>query len=151
VHIPMVLGAVVVTYNISGVSSPLKLDGDTLAKIYLGTIKKWSDPAITALNAGVKLPDSDIQVVHRSDGSGTSFVFTDFLSKASPAWQSGPGTNKNPNWPAGQGGQGNDGVTNAVKQTPNSIGYVELNYAIANKLPYADMKNKAGKFVTPSI
>lgn len=150
-HIPMVLGSVVVTYNLSGVSSALKFDGDTVAKIYLGTIKKWSDPAIAALNAGVKLPDEDIQVIYRSDGSGTSFVWTDYLSNVSADWKSKVGISKNPNWPVGQGGKGNEGVTNAVKQTPNAIGYVELNYAIANKLPYADMKNKAGKFVTPTI
>ncbi len=131
--------------------APLKFDGDTVAKIYLGTIKKWSDPAIAALNTGVKLPDADIQVVYRSDGSGTTFVWTDYLSNVSADWKSKVGTSKNPNWPVGQGGKGNEGVTNAVKQTPNAIGYVELNYAIANKLPYADMKNKAGKFVTPTI
>lgn len=151
VHIPMVMGAVVATYNLSGVTSPLQLDGPTLAKIYLGEIKKWSDAAITGMNPGVKLPDTDIQVVYRSDGSGTSFVWTDYLSNVSPDWKSKVGTNKNPNWPAGQGGKGNEGVTNAVKQTPNAIGYVELNYAVANKLPFASIKNKAGKFVVPTI
>jgi phosphate transport system substrate-binding protein len=150
-HIPMVLGSVVVTYNVSGVDKPLKFDGETLAKIYLGSIKKWDDAAITALNPGVKLPSADIQVVYRSDGSGTSFVWTDFLTHVSEEWKTRVGTSKNPQWPAGQGGKGNEGVTNAVKQTPNAIGYVELNYAIANKLPFADVKNKAGKFVTPSI
>jgi phosphate transport system substrate-binding protein len=150
-HIPMVLGSVVVTYNLGALSAPLKFDGDTLAKIYLGTIKKWDDPVIAALNPGVKLPSADIQVVYRSDGSGTSFVWTDYLSKVSADWKSKVGTSKNPQWPAGQGGKGNEGVTNAVKQTPNAIGYVELNYAIATKLPFADVKNKAGKFVTPSI
>lgn len=151
VHIPMVMGAVVATYNLSGVTAPLQLDGPTLAKIYLGEIKKWSDGAIAGLNPGVKLPDADIQVVYRSDGSGTSFVWTDYLSNVSADWKSKVGTNKNPNWPAGQGGKGNEGVTNAVKQTPNAIGYVELNYAVANKLPFASIKNKAGKFVAPSI
>ncbi len=150
-HIPTVLGSVVVTYQVDGLSSPLKFDGPTLASIYLGEITKWSDPAIAALNSGVKLPDKDIQVVHRSDGSGTSYVFTDFLAKTSPDWKAKIGANKNPNWPAGQGGKGNDGVTTAVKQTPNSIGYVELNYAISNKLSYADIKNKAGKFIAPTL
>lgn len=150
-HIPTVLGSVVVTYQVDGLSSPLKLDGPTLAKIYLGEVTKWNDPAITALNSGMKLPDKAIQVVHRSDGSGTSYVFTDFLAKTSPDWNAKVGANKNPNWPTGQGGKGNDGVTTAVKQTPNSIGYVELNYALANKLSYADIKNKAGKFITPSL
>lgn len=151
VHIPMVLGSVVVTYNISGLSTPLKFDGDTIAKIYLGTIKKWNDPAITALNPGAKLPDADIQVVYRSDGSGTTFVWTDYLTAVSADWKSKVGVSKNPSWPVGQGGKGNEGVTNAVKQTPNAIGYVELNYAIETKLAFADVKNKAGKFVTPSI
>ena len=126
-HIPMVLGSVVITYNLSGVSSPLKFDGDTIAKVYLGTIKKWDDPAIKALNPGVNLPGADIQVVYRSDGSGTSFVWTDYLSNVSADWKSKVGTSKNPQWPVGQGGKGNEGVTAAVKQTPNAIGYVELN------------------------
>ena len=151
VHIPMILGSVIVTYNLSGVSTALKFDGDTIAKIYLGTIKKWSDPVIAALNPGVKFPDADIQVIYRSDGSGTTFVWTDYLTNVSADWKTKIGTSKNPNWPVGQGGKGNEGVTNAVKQTPNAIGYVELNHAIANKLPFADIKNKAGKFVTPSI
>lgn len=150
-HIPTVIGAVVVTYNLSGVTTALKLDGTTVANIYLGTIKKWDDAAIVALNPGVKLPSADIQVVYRSDSSGTTFVFTDYLTKASTDWQSKVGTNKAPNWPAGQGGKGNDGVTGVVKNTPNSIGYVELNFALANKLAFADVKNKAGKFVTPTI
>ncbi len=149
-HIPTVIGAVVMTYNLSGVTS-LKLDGDTVAKIYLGTIKKWNDPAIAGQNAGVTLPAADIQVAYRSDSSGTTFVFTDYLSKVSADWKSGPGANKAPNWPAGQGGKGNEGVTNVVKQTPNAIGYVELNYAVQNKLPFADFKNKAGKYVKPTI
>ena len=150
-HIPMVLGAVVMTYNLDGLAKPLQLDGDTVAKIYLGEIKKWNDPAIAGQNAGAKLPDKDIQVIYRSDGSGTSFVFTDWLSKVNASWKSKVGAIKNPNWPAGQGGKGNEGVTNAVKQTPNALGYVELNYAIANKLPFADIKNRAAKYVTPSV
>ncbi len=149
-HLPTVIGADVLAYNISGVTS-LKLDGPTIAAIYLGTIKKWNDPVLAALNPGVNLPNADIQTAHRSDSSGTSFVFTDYLSKVSPEWKAGPGTSKAPNWPVGQGGQGNEGVTNVVKQTPNSIGYVELNYAKANKLAFADVKNAAGKYVTPTI
>lgn len=150
-HIPMVLGSVVLTYNVAGVTAPLKFDGDTVAKIWLGKITKWNDAAITALNAGVKLPDAAIAVVSRSDSSGTSGVFTDYLSSVSADWKTAIGVQKAPKWPVGQGGSGNAGVTNGVKQTDNSIGYVELNYAISNKLPYADVKNKAGKFVTASI
>ncbi|MCC6382455.1 MAG: phosphate ABC transporter substrate-binding protein PstS [Dehalococcoidia bacterium] len=148
-HLPMVMGAVVLTYSLEGLKAPLRFDGPTLAKIYLGQVTKWNDPAIVAINPGVKLPNSKIQVVHRSDGSGTSFVFTDWLSKVSPEWKAKIGVSKNPNWPAGQGGKGNEGVTSAVKQTPNALGYVELNYALANKLPFADVQNRAGHFVTP--
>ena len=149
-HIPMTLGAVVMTYNLDGVSAPLKFDGDTIAKIYLGTITKWNDAAIAAQNAGVTLPSADIVVVHRSDGSGTSFVFTDYLSHVSADWKAGPGTSKNPQWPVGLGGQGNDGVTQQVKQNKNSIGYVELLFAKTNNLPTAQVKNKSGEYVTPS-
>ena len=149
-HVPTVIGAVVMTYNLAGVSG-LKLDGDTVAKIYLGTIKKWNDPAIAGQNAGVNLPGADIQVAYRSDSSGTTFVFTDYLTKASADWKTAVGTNKAPNWPVGQGGKGNEGVTNVVKQTPNSIGYVELNYAAQTKLSFADVKNKAGKYIKPTI
>jgi len=149
-HLPTVIGAVTLAYNISGVTG-LKLDGPAIAGIFLGTIKKWDDPAIKALNSGVNLPSADIQIAYRSDSSGTTFVFTDYLTKVSPEWKAGPGTSKAPAWPVGQGGQGNEGVTNVVKQTPNSIGYVELNYAIVNKLSFADVKNKAGKFVKASI
>lgn len=150
-HVPTVIGAITVAYNISGLSKPLQLDGPTIAGIYLGTIKKWNDPAIAALNAGASLPNADIVVVYRSDSSGTSYNFTDYLSKVSPDWKTKVGTNKAPNWPVGQGGKGNDGVTNVVKQTPNAIGYVELQYAKANNVAFADVKNKAGKFVTPSV
>ena len=150
-HIPMVLGSVVITYNLDGVTAPLKFDGDTVAKIWLGKITKWNDPAIAALNPGVKLPTSTISVVSRSDSSGTTGVFTDYLSAISPDWKKDIGVQKAVKWPVGQGGSGNAGVTNGVKQTKDSIGYVELNYAIANKLPYADMKNKAGKFVPATI
>lgn len=149
--LPTVLGAVVVTYNVPELKAPLKLDGTALANIYLGTIKKWNDPAIATLNTGAALPDKDIRVTYRSDSSGTSGVFTDYLSKVSEEWRTRVGAATAPKWPVGQGGQGNNGVTNVVKQTPYSIGYVELTYAKTNKLAFADIKNKAGKFVTPTI
>ncbi len=149
-HVPTAMGAVVITYNLEGVSQPLKFDGDTLAKVYLGKITKWNDAAIAGQNPGVTLPDADIVVVHRSDGSGTSFIFTDYLSNVSADWKNGPGTSKNPSWPVGLGGQGNEGVTQQVKQNKNSIGYVEQGYADNNKLPYADVKNKSGEYIKPS-
>ncbi len=149
--LPTVIGAIVMTYNLTGVNSPLKFDGPTIANIYLGNIKKWDDAAIKALNPGVTLPGNDIHVVYRSDSSGTSGVFTDYLSKISPDWQTKVGASTAPNWPVGQGGKGNDGVTGVVKNTPNAIGYVELNYAVQNKLPFGDAKNKAGKFVKATI
>lgn len=148
--LPTVIGAVVLTYNVEGLKAPLKLDGPTVANIYLGNIKKWNDPAITALNPGVSLPDKEIQVAFRSDSSGTSGVFTEYLSKVSAEWKTKVGSATAPNWPVGQGGQGNPGVAGLVKNTPNAIGYVELTYALQNKLAFADMKNKAGAFVTPS-
>ena len=149
-HIPTVAGAVVVTYNLEG-NPALKLDADTIAGIFLGTIKKWNDPKIAAANAGTKLPDQDIVVVHRSDGSGTTFIFTDYLSKVSSEWKSKAGTNTSVSWPTGIGGKGNEGVSGQVKQTPGAIGYVELIYAIQNKMPYADIKNSAGEFVKPTL
>ena len=149
-HIPTVAGAVVITYNLPGNPS-LKLDGDTIAGIYLGQIKKWNDPKLTALNSGAKLPDQDIVVVHRSDGSGTTFIFTDYVSKVSSEWKQKAGNNTSVNWPTGIGGKGNEGVSGQVKQTPGAIGYVELIYAIQNKMPYAEVKNSAGQFVKPSI
>jgi phosphate transport system substrate-binding protein len=149
-HIPTVAGAVVLTYNLAGNPS-LKLDGDTVAGIYLGQIKKWNDPKIAALNPGAKLPDQEIVVVHRSDGSGTTFIFTDYLSKVSGEWKQKAGSNTSVNWPAGIGGKGNEGVSGQVKQTPGAIGYVELIYAIQNKMPYADVKNAAGQFVKPTL
>jgi phosphate transport system substrate-binding protein len=148
-HIPTVAGAVVVTYNLPG-DPTLKLDGSTLAGIYLGTIKKWNDPKIAALNSGVSLPDTAIVVVHRSDGSGTTFIFTDYLSKVSADWKSQVGNNTSVRWPAGLGGKGNEGVAGQVKQTPNSIGYVELIYAVQNKMKYAELKNAEGAFVQAS-
>ena len=149
-HIPTVAGAVVIVSNLPGNPS-LKFDGDTIAGIYLGQIKKWNDPKLTALNPGVKLPDQDIVVVHRSDGSGTTFIFTDYLSKISPEWKQKAGNNTSVNWPTGIGGKGNEGVSGQVKQTPGAIGYVELIYAIQNKMPYAEVKNAAGEFVKPTI
>lgn len=149
-HIPTVAGAVVMSYNLPG-SPKLKLDGDTIAGMYLGQIKKWNDPKLTALNPGTKLPDQDIVVVHRSDGSGTTFIFTDYLSKISPEWKTKAGTNTSVNWPTGLGGKGNEGVSGQIKQTPGAIGYVELIYAIQNKMPDAQVKNAAGQFVEPTL
>jgi phosphate transport system substrate-binding protein len=150
-HIPTVLGAVVVTYNVPEAKRPLRLDGTTLADIFLGRITKWNDARILALNPGAKLPASDILVVHRSDGSGTSYVFTDCLTSVSPIWATAPGRGKEVQWPVGLGGKGNEGVAGQVKQTPGSIGYVELAYAKQNKLAYADIRNAKGRFVTPTI
>jgi phosphate transport system substrate-binding protein len=149
-HIPTVAGAVVLTYNLPG-NPAVKLDGDTVAGIFLGQIKKWNDPKLTALNSGTKLPDQEIVVVHRSDGSGTTFIFTDYLSKVSGEWKQKVGNNTSVNWPAGIGGKGNEGVSGQVKQTPGAIGYVELIYATQNKMPYAEVKNTAGEFVKPSL
>jgi phosphate transport system substrate-binding protein len=149
-HIPTVAGADVVAYNLSG-NPALKFDGDTIAGIFLGQIKKWNDPKITALNPGVTFPDQEIVVVHRSDGSGTTYIWTDYLSKISPEWKTKVGTNTSVNWPTGIGGKGNEGVAGQIKQTPGAIGYVELIYAVQNKMPYAAVKNAAGEFVKPSL
>ncbi|MEO6993579.1 MAG: phosphate ABC transporter substrate-binding protein PstS [Lacunisphaera sp.] len=149
-HIPTVAGAVVVSYNLPD-NPKLKLDGATLANIFLGKISKWSDPAIAGQNPGVKLPDEDILVVHRSDGSGTSYIFTDFLTNVSPAWASEVGKNTAVKWPVGLGGKGNAGVAGQVKQSPGAIGYVELAYAVQNNLPFMDMKNSSGNYITPSL
>jgi phosphate transport system substrate-binding protein len=149
-HIPTVAGAVVLTYNLSGNPS-LKLDGDTIAGIFLGQIKKWNDTKLAALNSGAKLPDQDIVVVHRSDGSGTTFIFTDYLSKVSSEWKQKAGNNTSVNWPTGIGGKGNEGVSGQVKQTPGAIGYVELIYATQNKMTYAEVKNPSGQFVKPTL
>jgi len=146
-HFPTVLGGVVPTYNIAGVNTELKFTGDTLAGIFLGTIKKWNDPKLKKDNPGVNLPDADITVAHRSDASGTSFVWTDYLSKVSPDWKSKVGAGPAPAWPTGLGGKGNEGVSGLVKQNPNSIGYVELIYAVQNKMAYGSVKNSAGSFV----
>ncbi len=149
-HIPTVAGADVVAYNLPG-SPALKLDADAIAGIFLGQIKKWNDPKITALNPGVTLPDQEIVVVHRSDGSGTTYIWTDYLSKISPEWKTKVGTNTSVNWPTGIGGKGNEGVAGQIKQTPGALGYVELIYAVQNKMPYADVKNAAGEFVKPTL
>ena len=149
-HIPTVAGAVVMTYNLPG-NPALKLDGETIADIFLGKIKKWNDAKITALNSGASLPDKEIVVAHRSDGSGTTFIFTDYLGKISSEWKGKVGTNTSVNWPTGIGGKGNEGVAGQVKQTPGALGYVELIYATQNKMPYADVKNAAGEFVKPTL
>jgi phosphate transport system substrate-binding protein len=149
-HIPTVAGADAVAYNLPG-NPTLKFDADTIAGIFLGHIKKWNDPKITALNPGVKLPDQEIVVVHRSDGSGTTYIWTDYLSKISPEWKAKVGTNTSVNWPTGIGGKGNEGVAGQIRQTPGALGYVELIYAIQNKMPYADVKNSAGEFVKPTL
>ncbi len=146
-HFPTVLGAVVPVYNVAGEPASLKFTGPILADIFLGKIKKWNDPAIANINAGVKLPNADITVVHRSDGSGTSFIFTDYLGKVSPEWKQKVGVNASVNWPVGVGGKGNEGVAGLVKQSPNSIGYVELVYALQNKIAYGSMQNQTGEFV----
>jgi phosphate transport system substrate-binding protein len=151
VHIPTVLGAVVITYNLSGLAQPLRFSPGVVADIFLGKIKKWNDPRLKADNPTVTLPSTDISVVHRSDGSGTSAVFTDYLSKVSPEWKEKVGAGVSPSWPVGIGGKGNEGVTGMVKQTPNTLGYVELAYAMKNGLPAAALKNKAGHYVTPTF
>lgn len=150
-HIPMVLGAVVVTYNLPGAPAAIKLGGDVVADIFLGKITKWNDTRIASLNPGATLPSTDILVVHRSDGSGTTFIFTDYLSAVSPAWQSHPGKGKEVQWPVGLGAKGNEGVAGQVKQTPGAIGYVELAYAKQNGLQTAAIRNAAGQFVEPTI
>jgi phosphate transport system substrate-binding protein len=151
-HLPTVMGAVVLTWNLPSLGDTrLKLDGATIADIFMGRITKWNDARIASLNPGVTLPNQDLIVVHRSDGSGTSYIFTDYLSKVSSDWKKTVGSATSVNWPVGLGGKGNEGVTEQVKQTEGAIGYVELIYAISNKLPYADVKNAAGKYVTPSL
>src|SRR5271163_2191046 len=150
-HFPTVLGAVVPTYNIPGVTGELNFSQKALAGIYLGTITKWNDPELTKPNPGVNLPNSDIVVVHRSDGSGTSYIFTDFLSKANDDWKNKVGKGASINWPVGLGGKGNEGVTGLVKQTPSSIGYIELIYAVQNNIPYGKVQNAGGKFVKADL
>ncbi|HZR16344.1 MAG TPA: phosphate ABC transporter substrate-binding protein PstS [Verrucomicrobiae bacterium] len=149
-HIPTVAGAVVVTYNLTGAPS-LKLDGALLAEIFLGKVTRWNDAKIAALNPGIKLPRTDVIVVHRADGSGTSYIFTDFLSDVSKEWKKGVGRNTSVKWPTGLGAKGNEGVAGQVKQLPGAIGYVELAYAHQNKLPVAEIKNASGNFIRPSL
>jgi phosphate transport system substrate-binding protein len=146
-HFPTVLGAVVPTYNIEGVTATLKFTGDTLGGVFLGTIKKWNDAALKKDNPGVNLPDKEITVVHRSDSSGTSFVWTDYLSKVNPGWKSKVGAGAAVNWPVGLGGKGNEGVSGLIKENPNSIGYVELIYAVQSKMSYGVVRNSDGTFV----
>ena len=151
-HLPTVMGAVVLTYNLSAAgATQLKLDGPTIADIFLGKITKWNDRRLVAANPGVTLPNQDIIVVHRSDGSGTSYIFTDYLSKVSPEWKTKVGNANSVNWPAGLGGKGNEGVTQQVKQSDGAIGYVELIYAISNQLSYAQVKNATGAYIVPSL
>jgi phosphate transport system substrate-binding protein len=151
VQIPTAAGAVAIIYNLKDVETGLKLSGDVIADIYLGKINKWNDPKIGALNAGIKLPATAIAVAHRSDGSGTTNIFTTYLKAVSPAWASGVGAGKEVKWPAGIGGKGNEGVAGVVKNTPGGIGYVELAYATKNNFTYASIRNKSGQFVAPSV
>lgn len=150
IQLPAIIGVEAIAYNLSSVSK-LQLDATTLANIYLGNIKKWNDPAIVALNSGVSLPNTDITVVHRSDGSGTTYAFTDYLSKVSPDWQSKVGKGKSVSWPVGVGGSGNQGVGQQVKTTDGAIGYVELAYVLQSQLQYAYLKNAAGKYLQASL
>jgi phosphate transport system substrate-binding protein len=150
IHIPTVLGAVVPVFNVPGVSE-VKFSSDVLADIFLGKIATWADPRIAKDNPGVKLPDQKIIVVHRSDGSGTTYIFTDYLSKVSKEWAGGPGKGASPSWPVGVGGKGNEGVAGLVRQLPGAIGYVELIYALQNKISYGDVKNAAGNWERASI
>jgi phosphate transport system substrate-binding protein len=151
-HVPTVLGAVAVTYNLPSLGeTKLKFDGNLLVDIFMGRVTKWNDAKIAALNPGVKLPDIDLIVVHRSDGSGTTYVFTDYLNKFSREWKDKVGYATSVNWPTGLGGKGNEGVTQQLKQTEGALGYVELIYAISNNLPYAQVKNASGNFIAPSL
>ncbi len=150
-NLPVILGAVAVTYNLPSVQQPLKLSGPVLADMFLGNITRWNAPAIQKLNPGVDLPGSDVLVVHRSDGSGTTYIFSDYLATVGPAWKNGPGVGKSLSWPTGLGAKGNEGVSGQVKQTEGAIGYVELAYAMQNDLAVAQLQNSAGTFVAPSV
>ncbi len=150
-HVPTVMGAIVIAYNLPGLSQPVKLTSDVLADIFLGKITNWNDARLASINQGLTLPTQDIVVVHRSDGSGTTFGFTDYLSKVSPEWQQKVGKGTSPNWPVGLGGKGNDGVAATVSQTPGAVGYVELAYATINKIPFATLKNSSGNWIVPSL
>lgn len=158
VEVPVTFGAVVVAYNLKGLAAPLKMTPDIVAGLFLGTIAKWNDPAIAAANAGVTLPDTDVSVVHRSDGSGTTSIFTKYLTKVSPDWVTKVGAGdpaksagKTVEWPTGLGASGNEGVTQGITQTDGGVGYIELSYALQNNIPFADVANKAGTFITPSL
>ncbi len=150
-HVPTVIGAVALIYNAPGIQGQLKLDGSTVADIFLGRIRKWNDTRVAALNPGLALPNTDILVVHRSDGSGTTYIFTDYLATVSPAWAGGPGRGKEVQWPAGLGAKGNEGVAGQVKQMPGALGYAELAYAKQNNLATVAVRNAAGEFVAPSV
>jgi phosphate transport system substrate-binding protein len=150
-HFPTVLGAVVPTYNVAGVAGELNFTQKALAGIFLGTITKWNDPEIAKANPGAKLPNADVVVVHRSDGSGTTYIWTDFLAKVNDDWKAKVGKGTSVNWPVGLGGKGNEGVSGLVKQTPNSIGYIELIYAVQNNISYGKVQNAAGKFVKADL
>ena len=151
VHVPLVMGAVVPTYNLPALPHAIRFTPDALAGIYLGDVKTWNDPKIASVNPDLTLPATPIVVVHRSDGSGTTYVWTDYLSKVSPDWKSKVGVATSVNWPTGLGGRGNEGVAGTVRQTPGAIGYVELTYAIQNKMPAGEVKNRAGNFVTANV
>lgn len=148
-HIPTVIGAVAITYNLPGLTRPLNLSPDVIADIFLGTVTRWSDARIAAINPKVTLPNTDILVVHRADGSGTSYIFSDFLTAVSATWAAGPGRGKDVRWPVGIGGKGNEGVAGQVKQMPGAIGYLEVVYARQNRLPVAHVRNAAGRFISP--
>jgi phosphate transport system substrate-binding protein len=150
-HFPTVLGAAVPSYNVPGVQTDLNFTPEALSGIFLGTVSKWNDPAIASANPGVKLPGDDIVVVHRSDGSGTTYIWTDYLSKVNPQWQSKVGKATSVNWPVGLGGKGNEGVSSLIQQTPGAIGYIELIFAVQNKLPYGKVKNAAGVFIKADL
>jgi phosphate transport system substrate-binding protein len=150
-HVPMCSGAVVISYNLPELKDTLKLTPEIIANIYLGKIKVWNDPQIAAVNTGVQLPSTPIVVAHRSDGSGTTNIFTSYLAKVNPQWNTSPGTGTSVNWPVGLGGKGNEGVSGLIKQTPGGIGYIELAYAIQNKMAFAKVQNKAGNFITPTL
>jgi phosphate transport system substrate-binding protein len=158
VEVPVTFGAVVIAYNLKGLSAPLKMTPEIVAGLFLGTIAKWNDPAIAAANPGVTLPDTDVSIVHRSDGSGTTSIFTKYLTKVSPDWVTTVGAGdpaksagKTVEWPTGLGASGNEGVTQGITQTEGGVGYIELSYALQNSIPFAEVANKAGTFVTPSL
>jgi len=150
-HIPTVMGAVVIIYNLQGVTQAVKLTPDVLADIFLGKVTKWNDARLASINPGITLPAADIIVVHRADGSGTSFAFTDYLSKISPEWQQKVGKGPSVNWPVGLGGRGSEGVSSTVSQTPGAIGYVELAYATTNKIQFATLRNSSGNWISPTL